>query len=103
MERRVLLAVVLSFIVLYGYQAIFPPPAPVERRTDAPAVHDPARPSPAPAAPAGSAAPAAASQPVGAEAPKPLLADAVEREVTFENAEVQAVFSTRGATLTHWR
>ena len=26
MEKRVLLAVVLSFIVLYGYQALFPPP-----------------------------------------------------------------------------
>ena len=28
MEKRVLLAVVLSFIVLYGYQAMFPPPDP---------------------------------------------------------------------------
>ena len=26
MEKRVLLAVVLSFVVLYGYQALFPPP-----------------------------------------------------------------------------
>ena len=103
MERRVLLAVVLSFIVLYGYQAIFPPPAPVERRTDAPAVQDPARSSPAPAAPAAAAGPAAASQPAPGETPKPLLADVVEREVTFENAEVQAIFSTRGATLKHWR
>ena len=27
MERRVLIAVLLSFLVLYGYQAMFPPPA----------------------------------------------------------------------------
>ena len=26
MEKRVLLAIVLSFVVLYGYQAMFPPP-----------------------------------------------------------------------------
>ena len=26
MERRVLLAVILSLVVLYGYQALFPPP-----------------------------------------------------------------------------
>ena len=26
MERRVLIAVLLSFLVLYGYQALFPPP-----------------------------------------------------------------------------
>ena len=38
MEKRVLLAIVLSFVVLYGYQAMFPPrelPAPTE--TQAPA------------------------------------------------------------------
>ena len=28
MEKRVLLAVALSFVVLYGYQAMFPPPKP---------------------------------------------------------------------------
>ena len=27
MERRVLLAVILSFLVLYAYQALFPPPS----------------------------------------------------------------------------
>jgi hypothetical protein len=27
MEKRVLIAVLLSFLVLYGYQAMFPPPA----------------------------------------------------------------------------
>jgi YidC/Oxa1 family membrane protein insertase len=103
MERRVLLAVVLSFIVLYGFQAVFPPPAPVERRAEAPAVQDPARPAPSATVPAGPDAPAAPSQPAAGEAPKPLLADATERDVAFENAEVQAVFSTRGATLKHWR
>ena len=34
---------------------------------------------------------------------QPLLADAKEREITVDSAEVQAVFSTRGATLKHWR
>ena len=102
MERRVLLAVVLSFIVLYGYQAIFPPPAPIERRADAPVVQDPARPSSTAATPAspGQTTPAL---PAGEAAPTPLLADATEREITLENAEVQAVFTTRGAALKSWR
>ena len=30
MEKRVLLAVALSFLVLYGYQALFPPPKPAQ-------------------------------------------------------------------------
>ena len=33
MEKRVLLAVVLSFVVLYGYQALFPPPKPAQEQT----------------------------------------------------------------------
>ena len=28
MEKRVLIAVILSFVVLYGYQAMVPPPKP---------------------------------------------------------------------------
>src|SRR4051812_45918985 len=92
MEKRVLLAIVLSFVVLYGFQAMFPPP----------------KPQPKPAAAQPAAPPAAASsevnRPVAAEAPPlpaashsaPLVADASERDVTFENEAVSAVFTTRG-------
>ena len=97
MEKRVLLAVVLSFIVLYGYQALFPPPVP--QRPQAPAAD--ARPAPEaaseaiekPAAPAGAEAPASA---------EPLVADAAERDIVVESEAVRAVFSTRGAVLKSW-
>ncbi len=92
MEKRVLLAVLLSFVVLYGYQALFPPPEP---------------PKPA-AKPAPAAEP---SQPVaGQEAPQvqpveaaPLVSDSAERDVTFESDSVSAVFTTRGGALKSWR
>ena len=99
MEKRVLLAVVLSFVVLYGYQALFPPPKPQ------PAARPPQPAAPAatpsspnlerPATPAATPAPATTSQPV-------VAADR-EREVVVESDAVRAVFSTRGAVLTSWR
>jgi YidC/Oxa1 family membrane protein insertase len=93
MEKRVLLAILLSFIVLVVYQAIVgpPPPAPVpEQQTAVPgaAAKDaplPGVPSPAPALPA-------------------LLApDPAAAEVVVETDAIRAVFSTAGATLTSWQ
>jgi YidC/Oxa1 family membrane protein insertase len=112
MEKRVLLAVVLSFVVLYGYQAMFPPPKPTgtsgagataptaSTGAQAPASTPPAAttPSPAPAAPSPAAPPAAAEQPASA----PLVAAAAERDITFENEQVRAVFTTRGGALKSW-
>ena len=104
MEKRVLLAVVLSFVVLYGYQALFPPPKPPQR-TDAPAASPSAptaQPSSTPAAPAITPPP----QPAPVEAAKPsaapLVADSAERDVVVESDHVRAVFSTRGAVLKTW-
>ena len=100
MEKRVLLAVVLSFVVLFAFQALYPPPKPAQK----PAA------TPAPAAPAG----APAGQPIPGpggdlQAPPvpleaaPLVADSAERDVTFENDSVSAVFTTRGGALKSWR
>ncbi len=95
MEKRVLLAVVLSFVVLYGYQAVFPPPKPQPKPAAAAGVDGatPSTASPAPAAPAAPELPAAAT----------LVADTDERDVTFENESVSAVFTTRGGALKSWR
>ena len=106
MEKRVLLAIVLSFVVLYGYQAMFPPP-------------EPARPAPVtqtPSAPQGvsAGAPAAGATSTGApttdaapieqaSSASPVVADIAERDVTFENGSVRAVFSTRGGVIKSWR
>ncbi len=105
MEKRVLLAVVLSFVVLYGYQALFP--SPTARRPNPASATAPAASPAAPAAgtqsspgPATAEAPAAESTAPVAEA---LVHDTVERDIPVEGPEVQAVFSTRGGVLKHWR
>ena len=103
MERRVLVAVFLSFLVLYAYQAFFvPPPAP-PAQTQAP--------PPAPVAPAAESS--GAPQPANAQAAAPpsapalrpatVLGDASEREIIVETANVEATLSNRGGRILHWR
>src|SRR5688572_20051795 len=100
MERRVLIAVVLSFLVLYGYQALFipPPPAPAATQGGAPA-SVPAPQSPSPAAPspvAIEAAPSAA--PIAA-----ITTENAERQIVVETATVEATLSNRGGRVLRWR
>jgi YidC/Oxa1 family membrane protein insertase len=90
MEKRVLIAVLLSFLVLYAYQAMFPPPPdqakkPVQasKAATAPNASAPAVANPAPSPEATGAAP--------------------EREIVIDNADVHGVFSTRGAVLKSWQ
>jgi YidC/Oxa1 family membrane protein insertase len=99
MEKRVLLAIVLSFIVLYGYQAIFPPPE-LQRQADTPTPAT-TRPAPENAAPPAPA-PVEATEPVRPPVAT-VTADSAERDITFENGSVLAVFSNRGAVLRSWR
>ncbi|HXW06542.1 MAG TPA: membrane protein insertase YidC [Vicinamibacterales bacterium] len=100
MERKVLLAVILSFIVLYGWQALFPPPPPPEAQPAArPGGAERAVP-PAPRTPE-QAIPAEPT-PVNVES-QPVVAAAGEQDVVFENSAVRAVFSNRGAVLESWR
>jgi YidC/Oxa1 family membrane protein insertase len=97
MERRVLLAIFLSFIVLYAYQALFVKPVP--------------KPATAPAGSAATPAPAAQppapveSEPAVAAAVSatPLVGDESERDVRVETHDVVAVFTNRGARLKSWR
>ena len=100
MERRVLLAVLLSFLVLYGYQYFFPPPpepktTPAGQQTPAAATAKPRQEQAPPAvtaeAPPTQAAPAAATPQANA------------RDVVVENESVRAVFTTSGGALKSWR
>jgi YidC/Oxa1 family membrane protein insertase len=98
MERRVLLAISLSFAVLFLYQALLVPPAPV----------DPPPPSPAPeSVPAAPVAGSAVSGPVPV-APTPVVAtetvhgDTEERVITVESSVVRATFTNRGGRVTSW-
>lgn len=108
MERRVLLAISLSFLVLFFYQTYFAP-APPKTATPPPSQTPGA--SGAPSTPAGGAAagPAMpASGPAGGSgagvvgAPAVEQGEPAEREITIETRTVQAVFSNRGARLKHW-
>ncbi|MEO8078001.1 MAG: membrane protein insertase YidC, partial [Acidobacteriota bacterium] len=100
MEKRVLLAIVLSFVVLYGYQAIFPPPKPQPKTAQTEATPSTASESPLATPPVTAETPSA---PAPAETAPPLVADASERDVTFENDAVMAVFTTRAGALKSWR
>ncbi len=91
MEKRVLLAIFLSFIVLVIYQGIVgPPPPPPAGTTPAPA---------GPGAPADAAASSAVPTPLAAA---PVAVDPAAADIVVETDAIRAVFSTAGATLTSW-
>ena len=94
MERRVLLAVVLSFVVLFGYQALFvkpnvKPPVPAATTSTAPAATAPVEAPSAPPAPSG-------------PMPAVLAGESSERRIVIETSRVKATFSNHGAVLESW-
>lgn len=100
MERRVFVAILLSFAVLYTYQTYFVPPPSTTRSTAQSQASSP---------PAKAAAAAAVESSAGVEteratpSPAAVVAESDERVVRVETATVQAEFSNRGARLLHWR
>jgi YidC/Oxa1 family membrane protein insertase len=105
MERRVLLAIFLAFLVLYVWQALFVKPAPkpapganapvatVTEATPPSGTPGSATPSAGPATPAAPAAPPAAT----------LVGETSERDIRIETRSVLAVFTNKGARLKSWR
>jgi YidC/Oxa1 family membrane protein insertase len=102
MERRVLVAISLSFAVLFLYQALFLP-APPPQNVTAPAPVESPRPPADAGAVSAAPVPANASSPAATVAAAPLVGDAEEREIVVETAAVRAVFTNRGARLRHWQ
>jgi len=120
MEKRVIFAVVLSFLVLYGYQSLFmpkpvakPPARVTESQTAAGTGTDGAsatgnRASTAQSAASGAAtAPSAAASPAAIQSPAGAKADVVigettERDVLVDTETIRAVFTNQGATLKNW-
>ena len=91
MERRVLVAVFLSFLVLYAYQAfLVPPPPPAQPQAPAPV--------PAPGAEPVAEPPSPAAPPAAV-----VFGDATEREIVVETSTVEATLSNRGGRILHWR
>jgi YidC/Oxa1 family membrane protein insertase len=97
-ERRLLLAVALSLLVLTAYSILFAPAPPAPARSPSPMAAPPAAAAPAP--------PAAVSPPAPlrpeASAPSPAETDERERRVEVEAPAYRVAFSNRGARLLSW-
>jgi YidC/Oxa1 family membrane protein insertase len=99
MERRLLVAILLTFIVLTAYQWMMPTP--------------PLSPAGKPGSPASSAGStgagsvgeqaAASSEAPALPAVETVLADTAERRIAIDNGLVHAVFTNRGGTLVSWQ
>jgi YidC/Oxa1 family membrane protein insertase len=103
MEKRVLLAISLSFVVLFVYQTLFvkPAPKPVSRPETPAAATGSA--GAAPAGPAEARTPQPqATQPAAVPDVATLVGDTEEREIVVESEAVLAVFTNRGAELKSW-
>jgi YidC/Oxa1 family membrane protein insertase len=101
MEKRVFLAIFLSFIVLAVYQSYFAPPPPLPAEV-APPAGTPA-PSGVPGAVQAPPGPVEAPAPSGPPAAAPIVSDTEARDIVVETAAVRAVFSTRGGVLKSWQ
>ena len=95
MERRVLVAIVLSFLVLYSYQTFFIKPSPKPAAAKTGQASAAAAPAAAASAPAESA--------TAVDSADVVLGENMEREIRVETAQVIALFTNRGARLKSWR
>ena len=99
MERRVLLAVILSMAVLYAYQAFLAPPEPKKAAQQQTA----GKPPQGQAATSPSSSTAAGPPPAQSPAPQALVGAPSETETVVETADVEAVLTNRGGRVIHWR
>jgi YidC/Oxa1 family membrane protein insertase len=95
MEKRVILAFVLSFVVLYAFRALFVPTPPAEAPTN---VQAPAPPASHPAPP-----PAATNVEVSTSVPPEGIKAAKSEELSFETPLYTATFSNVGGVLTSFK
>jgi YidC/Oxa1 family membrane protein insertase len=104
LERRVLIALFMSFLVLYAYQAFFPgsKPKPATAPTGA-AAPATAGSTGAGSAAEGTAAPGATTPGEPAAAPAALVGESSERDVTIDTRHVIAVFTNKGGRLKSWK
>jgi YidC/Oxa1 family membrane protein insertase len=101
MERRVLLAIALSFAVLFIYQALLAPPPSQPGGGANTAATRPASPPAVATVPPGNLT---AAVPVPAPPPlsTPLVGETEAREIVVDTPRVHAVFTNRGGRLRRW-
>ena len=108
MERRVFIAVLLSFAVLYSYQALFVPPtpppaapttgtAPASTATGTGSAKAPTQQSSTQAA-----APVAPADPVPDVGAEMVIGEAAAREIVVDTKDARIVLTNRGASVVHW-
>ena len=95
MERRVFVAILLSFAVLYGYQALFVPP-------QKPNI-DVVEPKERAVQPAPQATPQVVEQAPAEQEPAAQVSDTAEREIVVETSTSEVVLTNRGGRVLHWR
>lgn len=100
MEKRVFLAIFLSFIVLVVYQAKFAPPPP--KPAPASEISQTATPTPGTSAAVAPPQAAAPAVPLGPAA-TPLVADSEARDIVVQTDAYTAIFNTQGAVLKSYR
>jgi len=103
MERRVLLAIFLCFLVIYLWQALFvkPVPKPGGSTTTATPTAATARPAQSPGQ--AKEAPITTPPPTISPGAEALVGETSERDVRVETDNVIAVFTNRGGRLKSWR
>jgi len=100
MERRVLLAISLSFVVLFLYQSFLAPPPPPPAQPAGPAV--PPAQGVAPAPTATPAQPVPSPQAPSVQPTQAVVGDADTRTIVVDTIRVRATFSNRGGRLERW-
>ena len=105
MEKRLLVAICLSFLVLYAYQILVLKPAADKAKREAPvtAVAGPTATPNQAAGAAGTPQNAAVSAAAAAAPSQPVVAEAAERDIVVETQSIRAVFTNRGAKLKSWK
>ena len=99
MEKRVFLAIFLSFAVLVVYQAYFAPPTPTPQEKSAASATAPA----ASTASGTTSGPAAVPPSAPGETNAAPTTETAAREIVVDTDTVTAVFTTRGGTLKSWK
>ncbi|HUP47981.1 MAG TPA: hypothetical protein VNA04_04240, partial [Thermoanaerobaculia bacterium] len=101
-ERRLILAVALSLLVLTAYQLLFPPSS---LPPASPPASTPMAPAVAPATPEAppAAGPAVQSSSAPGAPVAPPVADEEERRVELEASDLELVFTNKGARLLSWQ
>jgi YidC/Oxa1 family membrane protein insertase len=102
-ERRLLLAVALSLLVLTAYSMLFPPRPPTPRPSPSVSQPEPGGAPPAAAVGEPGPSPSPVSPPPEEARPRPQVADEKERRVEVYTPTASIAFTNRGARLLSWQ